>query len=310
MPRLSLQSALGTAILLISPLALALGFGPTRTQTTLGQHLDFSASVMLEADETVPRDCVSAVVHAGDFQVAPRNVRAVLEATRGGSERIVRVTTAVAIDEPIVTVEVSIGCGSRVSRRFVAFIDPPTLRLAEAGTSETVALPSQHIDSQTASLADIARQADASRRRGGSDSARGDSDRPSRNARRATRAPVATVASATPAPPARARRQAAAPRPAAPRPRTALAAPPRVTGARLRLDPPRAVATLPTPPTPAATIALAAPTPAPASAPLAIALASPDPLMAQLAAAAAAAAGASSPAASAEQDGSRRSKPR
>ena len=39
MPRLSLHSALGTALLLTSPLAMALGFGPTRNLTTLGQLL-------------------------------------------------------------------------------------------------------------------------------------------------------------------------------------------------------------------------------------------------------------------------------
>ena len=103
---------------------MALGFGPGSTQTTLGQHLNFAASVMLESDETVSRDCVYADVYAGDAKVAPRNVRAALEATRDATQRIVRVTTAVVINEPIVTIEVSIGCVSRVSRRFVTFIDP------------------------------------------------------------------------------------------------------------------------------------------------------------------------------------------
>ena len=72
---------------------MALGFGPSSTQTTLGQHLNFAASVMLEADETVSRDCVYADVYAGEAKVAPRNVRAVLEATRDATQRIVRVTT-------------------------------------------------------------------------------------------------------------------------------------------------------------------------------------------------------------------------
>jgi len=327
MPRLSLHSALGTAILLISPLAMALGFGPTATRTTLGQHLDFSASVMLDADETVARDCVTAEVLAGDNAVAPRNVRAVLEATGDPARRVVRVTTSIAIDEPVVTVEISIGCGSRITRRFVAFIDPPSLRLAEAEPSETVPLPNQYIDSQTVSLADIARQADASRRRGSSEVRAGDADRPSRNVRRADRAaradradradraPAAViVASATSTAQSRPRRQAAAPKPAS-RTRTALASAPRVAGARLRLDPPRAVAlaALPSPAAaiaPPAAIALAAPrpaaaagpAPAPAAAPVVLALAAPNPLMAQLAAAAAAATGASMPAASAEQE--------
>ncbi len=202
MPRLSLHSALGTALLLISPLAMALGFGPTRNQTTLGQPLNFAASVMLDADETVPRDCVTAEVIAGDNPVATRHVRAVLEATRDPGQRIVRVTTSIAIDEPVVTIEVSIGCGSRISRRFVAFIDPPSLHLAEAmAPSETVPLPSSRIESQVATLADVARQADASRRRGGSTARADDGERPPLRpgAHRRTAPPAAvTVASATP----------------------------------------------------------------------------------------------------------------
>ena len=308
MPRLSLHSALGTALLLTSPLAMALGFGPTRNLTTLGQPLNFAAIVVLDADETVSRDCVKAEVFAGDNPVAARHVRAVLEATRDPGQRIVRVTTSIAIDEPVVTLEVSIGCGSRVSRRFVAFIDPPAMHLAETvAPSETVPLPSSRIDSQVAALADVARQADASRRRGESQARADDGERPPRAPRRAPRAPAAVVvASATPVPDTKPRKQTATRRNEA-KTRTALAAAPRTGGARLQLDPPRILAAqrLPAPaPTQTvlvaapASIALAGPTAAaaPASAPLVLAHAETDPLLAQVAAAAAAAAGASMPA--------------
>jgi pilus assembly protein FimV len=246
MPRLSLQSALGAAVLIVSPLACALGFGPTSTPTTLGQHLNFAASVMLDPEETLSRDCVFADVYSGDAKVAPRHVRAVLEATRDASQRIVRVTTAVAIDEPIVTIEVSVGCGSRVSRRFVAFIDPPSLQLAESGGSETLPLPARDVDAQSASLADIARQADASRRQIGGAAAAGDSEHAPRGARHAPRGPqrMAVASAASTAPPrthhahasARTKRGAA---------RTALLAPPRSVGARLRLEAPRLLAVAP-----------------------------------------------------------------
>ena len=223
---------------------MALGFGPSSTQTTLGQPLNFAASVMLEADETVSRDCVYADVYAGEAKVAPRNVRAVLEATRDATQRIVRVTTAVVIDEPIVTIEVSVGCGSRVSRRFVTFIDPPSLQLAETDTSETVP-PSRGIDSQTASLADIARQADASRRPGAVDASVGEDDRPTRGARSVPRARRIAVASAASAAPMKSRHRHASAKVSPAVTRTALSAPPRTGGARLRLEAPRVLAALP-----------------------------------------------------------------
>jgi pilus assembly protein FimV len=306
MPRLSLHSALGTALLLTSPLAMALGFGPTRNLTTLGQPLNFAATVVVDADETVSRDCVKAEVFAGDNPVAARHVRAVLEVTRDPGQRIVRVTTSIAIDEPVVTLEVSIGCGSRISRRFVAFIDPPAMHLAETvAPSETVPLPSSRIDSQVAALADVARQADASRRRAESNARGDDSERPPRAPRRAPRTPApVVVASATPVADTKPRKPPTAARRNESKTRTALAAAPRTGGARLQLDPPRMLAALrltPTPTAPAAvptTIAPANPAAAagPASAPLMLAHAETDPLLAQIAAAAAAAAGASTPA--------------
>ena len=247
---------------------MALGFGPSNTQTALGQHLNFVASVVLDRDETVSRDCVYADVYAGDAKIAPRNVRAVLEGTRDPTQRIVRVTTAVVIDEPIVTIEVSVGCGSRLSHRFVTFIDPPSLQLAEAGTSETVSLPSPVIDSQTASLADLARQADASRRRGAVDSSISDSDRSSRSARAAPRARRIAVASDASAAPMRARHRHASAK-ASPAARTALQAPPRTSGARLRLEAPRLLAAA------ASAASAAAPTPAMVAAPIAAPVALP-----------------------------------
>ena len=260
MSRFFLHSALGAAIFLVSPLAMALGFGASSSPTTLGQPLNFAASVLLNADETISRDCVFADVLAGDAKVAPRNVHAVLEATPDSTQRIVRVTTSVAIDEPVVTIEISVGCGSRLSRRFVTFIDPPSLRLAEAGTSETVPLHFQGVDTQTATLADVARQADASRRPGASGASESEGALPTRRARRAPRdIDRVDVASAASAAPARPRRIHTSAKPARASARMALVAPPRRVGARLRLEAPRLLAAAPAPPVasaPAATAAL------------------------------------------------------
>ncbi len=238
---------------------MALGFGTSSSPTTLGQPLNFAASLLLDVDEAISRDCVFADVVAGDAKVAPRNVRAVLEATRDPTQRIVRVTTSVAIDEPVVTIEISVGCGSRISRRFVTFIDPPSLKLADAEASERMTLHSQGIDTQTATLADVARQADASRRPGASEARESDGDRSARRARRAPRGPdrVAVTSAASTAP-VRSRHAHAAARPARAHARTALVAPPRSVGARLRLESPRLFAAAPPPPAASAAAAAAA----------------------------------------------------
>jgi hypothetical protein len=261
MPRPLLPFVLGTTLLLHSTLALALGFGTTRLQSALGQRLDFAATLTVELDQTVSRDCVSAEVQAGDYPVSPRNVRAVLQMTADPTRPVVRVTTDVAIDEPVVTIDVSIGCGSKLARRFVAFVDPPGMRLAEADAAEPMPLP-RRIDAQTASLADLARQADAGRRGVRGDVPAKSVSRPprSRQAASMSRSVVASGATLPAANSPRASRTA--------RTRTALGPAPRSGGARLQLDRPTllaaAPATAPSAPAPIAdaVVALAASAPA------------------------------------------------
>jgi len=116
----------GAALLMLSaPAAMAMSFGRTATATTLGQPLDFTAQLALDVDETVGRECVSARVTMGDNRVAADNVRVTLESAREPGVRSIRVTTRTAVDEPVVTVDLTVGCRSQMSRRFVAFVDPP-----------------------------------------------------------------------------------------------------------------------------------------------------------------------------------------
>ena len=177
---------LGAALsLLAAPAVEAMGFGRTATRTTLGQPLDFSATIVLDASESLGRECVSAEVHAGDVRVPPGYVRVSLEPGEGSS-RSVRVTTSTAIDEPVITVQITVGCGSSLSRRFTAFVDPPLLNLAEAPAP---AAPQQRSASTVAPLLDIVRAADADRRRNTSAGASSDaSDAPVVRQRRVARA--------------------------------------------------------------------------------------------------------------------------
>ena len=162
MRRALLTVTCGAALLMLhAPAAFGMGFGRTVTTTTLGQTLNFAAIVALDVDESLARECVGAEVLIGDAKVAAENVRITLESVRETGERRVRVTTRVAVDEPVVTVVISVGCQSQVSRRFVAFIDPPMLNLASA---EIEALPPQRVDNQVAPLLDIVRAAQTSRR--------------------------------------------------------------------------------------------------------------------------------------------------
>ncbi|HEY2558967.1 MAG TPA: hypothetical protein VGI48_04565 [Caldimonas sp.] len=237
MRRVLLPSAfLGAALLLLAvPAAQAIGFGRGVTSTTLGAPLDFSAQLAVDNDEMPARECVAAEVRVGDARLAPEQVRATIENGPRPGDRRVRVTTRSAIDEPVVTIDVTVGCLSRMSRRFVAFVDPPTLHLASAGDDFTP----QRVDPQVAPLVDIV---NAATRRGGRE-----------KARQRDEAPVAQVAAA-----ARKRHDKTL---------AASTAPAAAARPRLRLDPApvlqaRAPAPIASAPAPAAATQVATATPA------------------------------------------------
>lgn len=241
--------AIGTALGLAAPSVDAVGFGRISNTTQLGQPLNFVAAVRLEPDELLPRECVSAEVQSGENQLPPQQVRVTLEGGEA-SDRRVRITTSGLIDEPVVTVSVTLGCTAKVTRRFVAFIDPPLINAART-TAAPEPVPAQRVDSPAAPIFAAAQAtnppaaAERSAVRSGTSDAR---------PRAATRA----VAVAAPAAP-RAERP---PRPARSRqPSVARAAP---TGARLQLE--------------TAAPVVARPAAAPASAPIAVAAAPTAPI--------------------------------
>jgi len=224
----STLTAIGAALSLVAPAAHAVGFGRITNVTQLGQPLNFAAAVRLEPDESLLRECVSAEVQSGENRLQPGQVRVTLEGSPDSTERSVRVTTSALIDEPVVTVSVTLGCNAKVTRRFVAFIDPPLINMAQAAPVET--LPPQRQDSQVAPLVAMVQGegTPASATRGGERPA------PSRNrVRQSVPSTVAgTPSAATPAPrPPRARsattvsRQAAASRAPTAGPRLQLEAP-------------------------------------------------------------------------------------
>jgi len=103
--------------------AKAWGFGRAQSTAVLGMPLDFSVPLRLEASESPP-ECLAADVSTGDTPFPRSAVFVSLESGSGGPA--VRVRTTAAIDEPLVTIRLSAGCGgSSTARRFTLFADPP-----------------------------------------------------------------------------------------------------------------------------------------------------------------------------------------
>ena len=135
--------------------ACAIGLGSGPSGVVLGQSLDFPISVRLDGDESLNADCVQAEVLLGDQRIAPGSVRTRVLPSGPGAATI-RVSTLTTIDEPVVTVQVTAGCGAKVNRRYVVFADPaPSVGAAQLAASP-VMLPVVDTASEPANVLSIA----------------------------------------------------------------------------------------------------------------------------------------------------------
>ena len=134
--------------------AVALGLGEVRSSVTLGQPLNVAVPVTLADGETLGSECASADVIAGDAKMAPGSVRVRVTQGRDSNESILRISTTSVVDEPVLTVTVSAGCPTRISRTLVLLADPPLVSTAtapaETQTLATVAAPAPAAQPATA----------------------------------------------------------------------------------------------------------------------------------------------------------------
>jgi pilus assembly protein FimV len=136
--RVSAAIIAGLSVLGMADPVWALGFGRPTSRAVLGESLSVTVPVRMDAGEDLTEDCLAADVYFGDDKLSQSAVTATL-LPGSGSERIVRVSTTSLINEPVVTVYVAAGCKAKVSRKFVAFADPPGLMTLPSQAPDTMA---------------------------------------------------------------------------------------------------------------------------------------------------------------------------
>lgn len=126
------QILIATAALASGGEAAALGFGQARSNVVLGQPLNLAVPITLAAGETIGAGCTGAEVNYGETQLPPISVRVRLTQGVDGNESVMRVIATTVIDEPVVTVTLSAGCPTKVSRTLVLLADPPLVTVVSA----------------------------------------------------------------------------------------------------------------------------------------------------------------------------------
>jgi pilus assembly protein FimV len=122
--RRSTAWAVGVLLMGMGMPAWSLGFGRPVSRAILGETFSVTVPVRLESAETLDDDCLAADVFFGDDKLPSSVIKTTLLPGQG-AERTVRVSTTALINEPVVTLYVVAGCKAKVTRKFVAFADPP-----------------------------------------------------------------------------------------------------------------------------------------------------------------------------------------
>lgn len=129
MPKALASAVVGALLALLAAQAMALGIGKVNNQSLLGHPLRFAVELRLDEGESLSQDCIAIEVHAGENRILPSALRWAIEPGSEPTERTLRIASTIVIDEPVVNLNVHFTCPTRLTRRFVALVDPPTVAL-------------------------------------------------------------------------------------------------------------------------------------------------------------------------------------
>ncbi len=119
--------ASGVALLGIAMGSSALTLGRSQGVAWVGKPLDLQVHVMSDNQDDMQADCLAADVQYGETHVDPSRVTVSASALTGSAGgKIVRIVATLAVDEPVVTVLLRVGCQQKLSKRYTLFAEPPT----------------------------------------------------------------------------------------------------------------------------------------------------------------------------------------
>lgn len=132
---------LALAGMMVATAAQAIGFGPAPAGITMGSPLDIALSLRLEADDQIEPECVRAEAQFGDRRLPSYALRWAVDPGTQPGERRLRVQSLAPVDEPVVMLQVSVGCATRVMRHYTMLADPPLAPAAPMAAPDVLPVP-------------------------------------------------------------------------------------------------------------------------------------------------------------------------
>ena len=134
-PSFTLKSSLlGFTLLCLAAGSSALTLGRVRGAVMLGQPLEVSVPVQVDAEEGGSAQCFEADVFYGDVRLESSRVAVHADTPSQGSSLLVRVSAYPRVDEPVVTVYLRAGCSQKTARRYVLLADLVSEMLSPVAT--------------------------------------------------------------------------------------------------------------------------------------------------------------------------------
>lgn len=125
----------------------ALGLGSARGAVWMGKPLDLRMQVKLDPGDDAAALCFTVNVFHADVRVSGEKVQLSTEPGQSPDEVSLRLRSAAAVDEPVVTIVLKAGCVQSVTRRYVLLADVPANDAILPPLPEADALP--QVDTKT-----------------------------------------------------------------------------------------------------------------------------------------------------------------
>ena len=122
----------GALALLAMPCALAVSLGDAAPQSSLGQPLRVVVPIGTAQAQSLTPACVHVIADASGGNGPPRLLTGRVTIDRAAAGAQLLVTTARAVNEPVVRLAVQAGCDGTTRRDYVLLLDPPATGAAPA----------------------------------------------------------------------------------------------------------------------------------------------------------------------------------
>ena len=119
------KAVCGLLLLCTAMGSAALTLGRAQGAVFIGKPLDLQVQVEFDAAEEAQAACMGAEVFYGDTPLDTSKITVLLE-PGGARGPVVRVTSSVLVNEPIVTVNLRVGCQQKLSKRYTVFPEVAT----------------------------------------------------------------------------------------------------------------------------------------------------------------------------------------